>query len=576
MTISILAGCGNTSSKEKHLENKSGKSAYDEPITIDVFASEANYQGVQSGWFGKIVKDKFNMELNIIAPNVAGGGDTLFQTRSAAGDLGDLIICNTSNGTLAQLVKAGLVQDMTSYLKDTKFVTQYSDAIASMKELSGGGNEIYAIPTEVSSQSPTTPSVGLEPGYAPYIRWDIYEEIGCPEINNLDDLLEALKKMQDAHPTSDSGKKVYAISLFSDWDRNMMTLARNITCMYGYDETGITLLANDGSNVQSPIDESSIYRKGLEFLYKANQMGLVDPDSTTQNYDTMYQKMQDGAVLFSFWSWMGQGAYNTPEHTNDGKGFKLAPVKDLKIGVNGCKTLGYQEIGIMIGSKAEDPQRLIDFIDWLYSPEGIMASQASGTSGTCGPENLTWEMKDGKPALTEFGKEALGGSEIEVPDEWGGGTWKEGICTLNVTFVNAVDINPDTDKPYMYTLWDSTIEDNKTKLDENWSKVTGVESAIEYLKNNNMLEVAPGDSYVTPEEDSQITNLRSQCGASLTDYSWRIVFAEDDQKFEFLYKEMQDTLNGLNFEEVFTYDKKCALEKAEARKEVVELYNSKN
>ena len=128
----------------------------------------------------------------------------------------------------------------------------------------------------------------------------------------------------------------------------------------------------------------------------------------------------------------------------------------------------------------------------------------------------------------------------------------------------------------MYTLWDSTIEDNKTKLDENWSKVTGVESAIEYLKNNNMLEVAPGDSYVTPEEDSQITNLRSQCGASLTDYSWRIVFAEDDQKFEFLYKEMQDTLNGLNFEEVFTYDKKCALEKAEARKEVVELYNSKN
>ena len=54
----------------------------------------ANYQGIQSGWFAKIVKDKFNMELNIIAPNVAGGGDTLFQTRSAAGDLGDLILTN--------------------------------------------------------------------------------------------------------------------------------------------------------------------------------------------------------------------------------------------------------------------------------------------------------------------------------------------------------------------------------------------------------------------------------------------------------------------------------------------------
>ncbi|MDO4338543.1 MAG: extracellular solute-binding protein [Eubacteriales bacterium] len=554
------------------VQAEEGANKYEDPITVDVFASEANYQGMQAGWFGKMVKDKFNMELNIIAPNVAGGGDTLFQTRSAAGDLGDLIICNTSNGILAQLVKAGLVQDMTDLLKDAQYVTQYSDAIESMKDLSGAEG-IFAIPTEVSSNSPTTPSQGLEPGYAPYIRWDVYEEIGCPEINNTDELLDVLKQMQEAHPTSDSGNKVYAISLFSDWDRNMMTLARNITCMYGYDEAGITLLANDGSEVQSPIADDSIYRKGLEFLYKANQMGLVDPDSTTQNYDTMYQKMQDGAVLFSFWSWMGQGAYNTTEHTAEGKGFKMVPVKDMKIGVGGCKMLGYQEIGVMIGSNAEDPQRLADFIDWLYSPEGVMASQASGNSSACGPEGLTWELKDGKPVLTEFGQKALGGSEVNVPDEWGGGAWKEGVCALNITFVNTLDPNPETNEPYMYTLWNSTIEDNKTKLDEDWTAVTGAVSAMEYLENNDMLEVAPGDSYVTPDEDSQISNLRTQCGASLTDYSWRIVFSEDDDQFNTLYKEMQDTVEGLNFKDVFEYDKERALEKAKAREEVVELYN---
>ncbi|MGN1142712.1 MAG: extracellular solute-binding protein [Oliverpabstia sp.] len=578
MAAGMLTGCGDGSQTEKKSEDEasaSEESKYAETITVDVFASEANYQGMQYGWFGKLVKDKFNMEMNIIAPNVAGGGDTLFQTRSAAGDLGDLIICNTSNGTLSQLVKAGLVQDMTDLLGDAQYVTQYSEAIDSMKTLAGSDG-IYAIPTEVSSNSPTTPSSGLEPGYAPYIRWDVYEEIGCPEIDDLDGLLEVLKQMQDAHPTSDSGQKVYAISLFSDWDRNMMTLARNVTCMYGYDESGITLLAADGSEVQSPIADDSIYRKGLEFLYKANQMGLVDPDSTTQNYDTMYQKMQDGAVLFSFWSWMGQGAYNTPEHTAEGKGFKMVPVEDMKIITNGCRMLGYQEIGIMIGSNAEDPQRLADFIDWLYSPEGIMASQASGTSGTCGPEGLTWEVKDGKPVLTEFGKQALGGSEVTVPDEWGGGTWKEGVCALNVTFVNAVDNNPETDAPYMYTLWDSTIQDNKTKLDENWTKVTGADSAMDYLEENNMLQVAPGDSYVAPEEDSQITTLRTQCGASLTDYSWRIVFADDDKAFDSLYTEMQTTLDGLNFDQVLEYDKEKATERIKAREEVVELYNSSN
>ena len=34
-------------------------------MKVDVFSSTANYQGVQKGWFAKIVKDKFNMELNL-------------------------------------------------------------------------------------------------------------------------------------------------------------------------------------------------------------------------------------------------------------------------------------------------------------------------------------------------------------------------------------------------------------------------------------------------------------------------------------------------------------------------------
>ena len=44
----------------------------------------ANYQGMQTGWFAKVVKDRFNIELNIIAPQVAG--DTIFQTRASSGN----------------------------------------------------------------------------------------------------------------------------------------------------------------------------------------------------------------------------------------------------------------------------------------------------------------------------------------------------------------------------------------------------------------------------------------------------------------------------------------------------------
>lgn len=82
MMSSALTGCGGDDKKEA--SNKGSKDGnYEEFITVDVFDAFANYQGIQSGWFAKVVKDKFNMELNIIAPNVAGGGDTLYQTRSA-------------------------------------------------------------------------------------------------------------------------------------------------------------------------------------------------------------------------------------------------------------------------------------------------------------------------------------------------------------------------------------------------------------------------------------------------------------------------------------------------------------
>lgn len=594
MTIGLCTGCGGeaTSPKQNDTENADVENAndetgsdataengaanasgnYDTEITIDVFDSEANYQGLQTGWFAQIVKEKFNMNLNIIAPNVAGGGDTLFQTRSAAGDLGDLIICNTSNGKLAQLVKAGLVQDISPLMDGQANLANYKDAIESMSEIAGTDEGLYAIPTEVSMHSPDEPSVGLEPNYAPYIRWDYYKAVGYPEMENLDDLLNVLSDMQENARETEGTDDIYAFSLFKDWDRNMMTLARNVTCMYGYDEAGISLLANDGSDVQSPTADDSIYRQGLEFLYKANKMGLVDPDSTTQNYDTMYQKMQSGKVLFSFWSWMGQGAFNTPDNTAAGKGFKMAAVSDMKIGVNGCRVLGNHEIALMVGSKADDPQRIVDFIDWLYSPEGIMANQANGTSGACGPEGLTWEDNNGSPALTDFGKQALGGDEVDVPEEWGGGKWKEGVSALNVVLVNAVDTNPNNGQPYMYSLWESTIKDNATALDEDWMQQMGSSSAISYLEEHDMLEIAAGDSFVAPEEDSQYTNLRSQCGASLTDYSWRLSFADNDETFDSLYKEMQDTLAGLDFEKLFDYDKSRAMDRVNARKEILEKY----
>ena len=62
----------------------------EEPMTLEIYDVAANYQGLQGGWFAKVIKDKFNIELNIIAPQVSGDGDALYQTRCASGNLGDM------------------------------------------------------------------------------------------------------------------------------------------------------------------------------------------------------------------------------------------------------------------------------------------------------------------------------------------------------------------------------------------------------------------------------------------------------------------------------------------------------
>ena len=104
-----------------------------------MFDSQANFQGEQTGWFAKLIKDKFNIKLNIIAPNVAGGGDTLYQTRSANGNLGDLIITNLDSSRLKDMVTAGLVLDMSDYIKDEKY---FSDEIRKLDELK---NKVAAV-----------------------------------------------------------------------------------------------------------------------------------------------------------------------------------------------------------------------------------------------------------------------------------------------------------------------------------------------------------------------------------------------------------------------------------------------
>ncbi len=67
--------------------------------------------------------------------------------------------------------------------------------------------------------------------------FDLYEQLGKPKISTLDDMVNVLEQMKKICPTDDNGKPTYGVSLFNDWDGNMVMFVKSTaTAYYGYDE----------------------------------------------------------------------------------------------------------------------------------------------------------------------------------------------------------------------------------------------------------------------------------------------------------------------------------------------------
>ena len=201
ITLATVCSCNNDPSASQ--SSGYGKSKYPEQITIDVYDQEANFKGIQNGWFGDELLERFNVKLNIIAPNVDPNGQALMDVRAASGSIGDIIICSANNNALEALVEQGLLLNMEDYIRD-KEVMKYESAITRLNQ---GLDGIYAIPSEISTASVTEPLNIKEPNYGPYLRWDIYSEVGYPQMDTLEDLLDVLVLMKEKEPYSDSGEE---------------------------------------------------------------------------------------------------------------------------------------------------------------------------------------------------------------------------------------------------------------------------------------------------------------------------------------------------------------------------------
>ncbi len=526
-----------------------------EELTITVFSMLANYAGEQPGWFAKMLKDKFNIKLNIIASNLAGGQQKI-ATMMASGDLGDLVVFGSNGEDYQDAIKAGLLLDwnkddlLNKYGPD--ILKNASQAIEANKTQFGGGTAVYGIGHDIGSGD--GPSEGADMTFGPNLRWDLYQRLGSPEINTLDDYLDILKQMKELEPKSDSGRPTYGLSLWSDWDGNYMTLAKVIGQLYGYQDgdgfnpAGLLLTSVNSDEWQGVLDEDGYYFKGLKFYFDANQAGLMDPDSLTQKFSDVSNKFQDGQVFFSHFPWLSN-VYNTPENTSAGKGFMLVPFKEEKVMSYGLNPYGGVRVWA-IGSKAKDPGRILELINWLFTPQGIMESNY-------GPQGLAWDIDaNGKPFVTEYGYKALPANTEPVPEEYGGGTFKDGTNQINNTTLRTSLINPETGEPYDYNLWESVLNHDPDPVTKSWREAMDALTAKDYMVKNDLIAVQKivftGSTPTTPPATIQ-QNI-SEIGKVINEYSWKMIFSKNEDEYNKLKAQLIQKANGLGYEDVIKYE----------------------
>jgi putative aldouronate transport system substrate-binding protein len=553
-------------------------SMYPEAITIDCYSDGGTYNGLQpEGWFSKIVQEQFNMKINIIGGQSAAG-DTIFQTRSAAGNLGDLIY--TSNQHLSDSIKAGdLILDITD-LYSTKMTAYSAQFEAAEKNLQTFLNtdKVYGLPTTVSSQSPLSPNTdGANPQYGSYMRLDAYIGIGAPPINSLDDLLPTLQKMVEKYPKNDAGKQTYAFSLFKDWDGGgCMQNAGLIAYQYGWTRVNVCFYNPSNGQTQSYLDETGYYKKALDLYFKANQLGLMDPDSITQDWNTIESdKFGNGQIMYSWWSWLGIPGFNTPDHVAAAKGYAYVPIADQKLYSDGVSPYG-TGYSIAIGQGAKDPARLADFINWMSSPDGFMTMYN-------GPEGLAWTLDaDKQPVLTDLGKVALAGGRAAAPGpdvsaEYGGGQFVTGAPVNIGTMIlmwRGTEINPILNCPYDSRLWTSTLTTGATELDKLWQKTFGANSVIDYLKSKDRLIVSSPSSYIAPPLTTDQNTMMQQVSQEIVNSSWKMIFAKDQAEFDSIWQTMVTNAKGLGFDDLLALDQKQAADMYAAQQQFITQYNA--
>lgn len=522
MTASLLTGCG------KGSDGADGDSAKgeDEIIKLNIVTNCGITSSQDDPNFPFEIFEKIKEETGVEL-TYTNYTDEALKVMLAGGDIGD-IVC-VSKDYVKPLIEGGHVVSLDDFVEsgDKNITKHHPKRIEfSKKFLSNGTDQLYFLPASASAGGHTG---DVWNGY--FLRWDYYKELGCPEITDDDSYLKVLADMQKAHPETEDGKKTYGVGFFNDWTALWgwwYTQAFN-KGFYNWGQGGYMYKADNGEIVNNYLDPDSPLWMSLEYGYKANQLGLLDPDSFTMKQADLAAKSQAGQYLGSSINWYVNSHY-TKEAEKDRdtlKGYVAVPVEGSYVVSNNSTEVGETNKLMAITKNCEYPEKAMEVLDYLYGDE-------AGRLLYSGIEGEHWENVEGVPTLKQ---ETIDASLIN-DDAWKKTGIKNGSL-VNFFGLGQFDISEEDGEPMSLWNTEEVYTQNLTALAKDACDYYGASYTYEIYENeikegkmkdfSALMQDVPS---ALPDTDDDIKRIDSKLDDIITKAIPKVVLAEDKKAFE--------------------------------------------
>lgn len=342
----------------------------------------------------------------------------------------------------------------------------------------------------------------------------------------------------------------YAVSLWPDWDDAMvMYVKATATAYYGYDELGIGLYDPTTGKYHDALEENGPYLEMLKWYNQLYRNGLVDPDSMTQTYEQMSEKVINGGVLFSIFNYSGSLAFNTDKHMKKGEYMYCMKPSEASPIVYGMSTLGTGYV-TSIGANCEYPELALEVLNYFCTPTGRLEY-------AYGPKDECWYYGDDKKThLTELGEACRKDLKTKMTDHEG--TFQDGQLQMAVSTWNIDAENPETDgETYNADNWASTQESSKYDIQEDWKKKTGCEGINDYMEKGKYT-VSPGTDYSASAKSDELKTVWKQVTDTIKNESWNALYAKNDAQFDKAVAKMKKDTAGYGYDKCLKWSQKEA------------------